>query len=85
VIAPSRKLLDERRARYGNPETGIMFQTRKVTLLSMNNLQNDQIVPALEKCAHCSSSKVRMERRTTSLTHLAQGRQFGRRFFAIAK
>ena len=29
MIAPFRKLLDQHRASYGNPETGIMFQTRK--------------------------------------------------------
>jgi integrase len=57
VIAPLRKLLDQHRARYGNPETGIMFQTRNGTPLSMNNLLNDQILPAIEKCAECGSTK----------------------------
>lgn len=57
VVAPLRKLLDLRRARCGNPETGIMFQTRNGTPLSMNNLLNDQILPAIEKCEECRGSK----------------------------
>jgi integrase len=57
VIAPLRKLLDQHRLRCGNPGAGIMFQTRNGTPLSMNNLLNDQIRPAIEKCAHCRGSK----------------------------
>jgi len=50
-----RKLLDQHRARCGNP--GIMFQTRTGTPLSMNNLLNHQILPAIEKCSECRGSK----------------------------
>jgi integrase len=57
VIAPLRKLLDHHRLRCGNPETGIIFKTRNGTSLSMNNLLNDQIRRAIEKCAHCHGSK----------------------------
>jgi hypothetical protein len=52
-----RKLLDQHRARCGNPETGIMFQTRTGTPLSMNNLLNHQIRPAIEKRSECRGSK----------------------------
>lgn len=51
VIAPLRKILDQHRVRSGNPEAGIMFRTRNNTPLSMNNLLNDQILPAIERCA----------------------------------
>jgi len=57
VIAPLRKLLDQHRVRCGSPETGIMFKTRNGTPVSMNNLLNDQIRPAIEKCARCRGSR----------------------------
>lgn len=57
VIAPLRKLLDQHRVRCGSPETGIMFKTRNGTPVSMNNLLNDQIQPAIEKCARCRGSR----------------------------
>lgn len=34
-----------------------MFQPRTGTPLSMNNVLNDQISPAIERCAHCPSAK----------------------------
>jgi integrase len=49
VVGPLRKFVDQHRLRCGNPEAGIMFKTRNDTPLSMNNLLNDQIQPALEK------------------------------------
>jgi integrase len=57
VIAPLRMLLDRHRTRCGKPETGIMFKTRNNTPLSMNNLLNDQIRPAIEKCLRCKTAK----------------------------
>jgi len=57
VIAPLRKLLDQHRARCGNPETSIMFQTRTGAPLSMNNLLSHQILPASKKCSECRGSK----------------------------
>jgi len=57
VIAPLRKFLDQHRLRSDNPEAGIMFKTRNDTPLSMNNLLNDQIQPALEVCAHCGEGE----------------------------
>jgi integrase len=49
VITALSKFLDQHRLRSANPEAGIMFPTRNGTPLSMNNLLNDQIQPALEK------------------------------------
>jgi integrase len=57
VISPLRKFLDQHRLRSGSPDTGIMFKTRNNTPLSMNNLLNDQIRPALDKCVRCRSSE----------------------------
>ncbi len=48
VVSPLRGFLDQHRLRRGNAETGIMFETRNGTPLSMNNLLNDQIRPALD-------------------------------------
>jgi integrase len=47
VIAPLRNLLDQHRLRCGNPETGIMFKSRRNTPLSLVNLCHDYIRPAL--------------------------------------
>jgi integrase len=57
VIGPRRKFLDQHRLRSGNPDTGIMFKTRNNTPLSMNNLLNDQIRPALDTCVKCRNSE----------------------------
>lgn len=57
VIAPLRWFLDQHRLRSGNPDAGIMFKTKNGTPLSMNNLLNDQIRPALERCSRCGKSK----------------------------
>src|SRR5260370_7964682 len=57
VIAPLRKLLDQHRARCGNPETSIMSQARTGAPLSMNNLLSHQILPARKKCSECRGAK----------------------------
>jgi integrase len=57
VIGPLRNFLDQHRFRCGNPQTGIMFKTRKNTPLRMNNLLNDQILPALERCLQCGKCR----------------------------
>ena len=59
VISPLRKFLEQHRLRSGNPEAGIMFKTRNNTPVSMNNLLNDQILPALNACEPCG--KLRAE------------------------
>jgi integrase len=59
VISPLRKFLEQHRLRSGNPEAGIMFKTRNKTPVSMNNLLNDQILPALNACERCG--KLRAE------------------------
>ena len=49
IIAALRKFLEAHHLRCGQPGTGIMFRTRNDTPLSMNNLLNDQMKPALER------------------------------------
>jgi len=58
VIAALRRFLDQHRLTSGNPSSGIMFVTRNNTPLSMNNLLNDQIRPALDRCA-CGLEKIK--------------------------
>jgi integrase len=58
VIPALRKFLDQHRLSSGNPTCGIMFVTRNSTPLSMNNLLNDQIRPALDRCA-CGLEKIK--------------------------
>ena len=41
----------------GNPQSGIIFKTRNSTPLAMNNLINDQILPALNHCV-CGLKKI---------------------------
>jgi integrase len=53
VITPLRKMLDLFRLQCGNPQTGVMFATMKGTPLSLNNVLNRQILPALNGCVHC--------------------------------
>ena len=57
VIPALRRFLDAHRLAAGNPTCGIMFKTRNSTPLSMNNLLNDQILPALNVCA-CGLEKI---------------------------
>jgi integrase len=49
VIEPLRRLLDAHRLRSGQPETGIMFRSRRNTPLSLTNLLDDHIGPALQR------------------------------------
>lgn len=56
VIAPLKKFLDQHRVACGKPEAGIMFKTGNDTPLSLNNLLNDQIRPALDRCI-CGKEK----------------------------
>ena len=53
VIAPLQRLLDQFRLSLGNPAKGPMFGTMKATPLSLNNVLNRQILPALNVCVHC--------------------------------
>jgi integrase len=58
VIPALGRFLDQHRLAAGNPSSGIMFVTRNNTPLSMNNLLNDQIRPALDCCA-CGLEKIK--------------------------
>ena len=53
VIAPLQRLLDQFRLSLGNPAKGPMFGTMKGTSLSLNNVLNRQILPALNVCVYC--------------------------------
>jgi integrase len=53
VILPPQPLLDQFRESRGNPASGPMFGTIKGTPLSLNNVLNRQILPALNVCVHC--------------------------------
>jgi integrase len=57
VIAPLQKSLDGYRAQCGNPQTGIMFRSSVDTPLSMNNVLNRMILPALNFCVHCRKER----------------------------
>jgi integrase len=48
VIAPLGKILDQHRARTGNPQAGYIFANRNQKPLSLNNMLNRQILPALK-------------------------------------
>ncbi len=53
VISPLQRLLDQFRLSLGNPAKGPMFGRMKATPLSLNNVLNRQILPALNVCVHC--------------------------------
>jgi hypothetical protein len=57
VIPALRRFLDAHRLAAGNPQSGIIFKTRNSTPLAMNNLLNDQILPALNHCV-CGLEKI---------------------------
>lgn len=57
VIGPLRQFLDAHRLRSGNPDAGIMFRSRKNTPLRLNNLLQEQILPALRTCELCGKGK----------------------------
>jgi integrase len=53
LIPALRVILEAHRLRSGNPTTGPLFPTCNGTPISMNNLLNDKLLPALRRCAHC--------------------------------
>jgi integrase len=53
VIIPVQRILDQFRIGAGNPASGSIFATMKGTPLSLNNVLNRQILPALNACVHC--------------------------------
>jgi integrase len=57
VIVPMQRLLDQYRLQMANRTTGVMFGTMKGTPLSLNNVLNRQILPALNVCVHCGNSR----------------------------
>lgn len=57
VITPLRQFLDQHKLSCGSPSAGIMFVSRKKKPLRLNNLLNDQILPALRACAGCGNAK----------------------------
>jgi integrase len=54
LIPALRVILETHRLRSGNPTRGPIFPTSKGTPVSLNNILNDQILPALRRCVHCS-------------------------------
>lgn len=60
VIRPLAQRLELHRLRAGNPDSGPIFRTSNVTKLtpngtplSLHNVVNRQILPALNRCVHC--------------------------------
>jgi integrase len=53
LIPALRMILEAHRLRVGNPSTGPIFATGNGTPIALNNLLNDQILPALRRCVHC--------------------------------
>lgn len=48
VIGPLKKILNEYRARCGNPESGFLFPTRTGKSVSLNNVLYREILPVLK-------------------------------------
>jgi|SRR5579864_441700 len=57
VIRPLTERLEMHRLRSGNPESGPIFRTSNGTPLSMHNVVNRVILPALNRCVHCGRSE----------------------------
>jgi integrase len=64
VVRPLTERLEMHRLRNGNPEVGPIFRTSIVTKenpngtpLSMHNLLNRTMLPALNRCVHCGLSE----------------------------
>jgi len=57
VIRPLAERLEMHRLRGGSPSTGPIFRTSEKTALSMHNVVNRQILPALNRCVHCGLSE----------------------------
>jgi integrase len=53
LIPALRVILEAHRLRSGNPTSGPIFPTSKGTPVSLNNILNDQILPALRRCVYC--------------------------------
>jgi integrase len=53
VIVPMQRFLDQFRLSRGNPAIGPIFATMTGTPLSLNNVLNRQILPALNVCEKC--------------------------------
>lgn len=61
VISPLQRLLDQFRLSLGNAASGPIFGTMKGTPLSLNNVLNRQILPALNVCV-CGKSEDKHEK-----------------------
>lgn len=66
VIRPLAERMEMHRLKNGNPEAGPIFRTSAVTqehpngtALSMHNLLNRTMLPALNRCVHCGLSEGR--------------------------
>jgi integrase len=57
VIRPLAERLEMHRLRNGNPTKGPIFATSIGTPLSMHNLLNRTMLPALNRCHHCGLSE----------------------------
>jgi integrase len=53
VIRPLAGMLDAHRMRCGNPDSGPIFAATNGKPVSMNNVLNRTIKPALDRCGHC--------------------------------
>ena len=56
LIPALRIILEAHRLRSGNPTTGPLFPTCNGTPISLNNLLNDKLLPALRRCVHCGKA-----------------------------
>lgn len=60
LIPALKIILEAHRLRAGNPSTGPIFPTSKNTPVSLNNILNDHILPALRRCAHCGKPESKL-------------------------
>ena len=70
VIRQLAERLDLHRLRCGNPQSGPMFATSLKTRVSINNLLNRVMLPAINRCLHCGLSDNKL--------HIKQGHKFER-------
>ena len=59
LIPALRVILEAHRLRVGNPSSGPLFATCNGTPVSLNNLLNRQILPALRRCVHCGKPQTK--------------------------
>jgi len=57
IIRPLARMLDAHRLRSGNPQSGPMFAATNRNPVSMNNVLNRLIRPALDRCKDCKVSR----------------------------